>query len=128
MKKNDVIAMLQKIEGNPDIVLWNGYVRDYQHVDNTPVKGVLVKQTLSHYLEMCRLQACQDRNDPTYQHSDDDLVYLKQLYKKVCKWEENQWITEQDIKNKRYSKKTVFYLQAKPRNETCYDRLGTVSY
>ena len=28
MKKNDLIKPLQTIEGNPDIVLWNGFVQD----------------------------------------------------------------------------------------------------
>lgn len=128
MKKNDVIAMLQKLEGNPEIVLWNGLVGDYQHIDNKPVQGVLVKQTLVHYLEMCRLQDCRDRNDMDYQMPAEEIAELKQMYKKVCKWEENQYVTLEDIKAKRYSMKKVFYVQAMKRNERFHDRLGSVDY
>ena len=32
MKKNELIAKLQAIKGNPDIVLWNGTVGDYQYI------------------------------------------------------------------------------------------------
>lgn len=128
MKKNDVIEMLQKLKGNPEIVLWNGYVGDYQHIDNVPVEGVLVKQTLAHYLEMCRLQDCRDLNDPKYQIPTDEIEELKQLYKNVCKWEQNQYVTLEDIKAKRYSMKKVFYVQAKKRNERYHDRLGSVDY
>lgn len=128
MKKNDVIDMLQKLEGNPEIVLWNGFVGDYQHIDSVPAEGILVKQTLAHYLEMCRLQDCVDRNDRNYQMSADEVERLKKMYKKVCKWEENQFVTLEDIKAKRYSMKKVFYVQAKKRNERYHDRLGSVDY
>lgn len=128
MKKNAIIEMLQKIPGNPEIVLWNGYVGDFQHVDSKLVPGTLVKQTLTSYLEMCRLERCRDHNDFSYQLPDSEIEELKQLYKKVCKWEENRWVTEDDIKKNRYSQKPVFYLQGKPRGETYSDRLGSVGY
>lgn len=128
MKKNDIIKMLQAIEGNPEIVLWNGYVGDFQHIDSNLVRGTLVKQTLSCYLETCRLAGCRDRNDFSYQLPEAEVEELKQLYKKVCKWEENWLVTENDIKEKRYSQKTVFYLQGKLRGVTYSDRCGSVSY
>lgn len=128
MKKNDLIAMLNGIEGNPEMVLWNGFVGDYQHIDNKPVEGRLVKQTLDHYLEMCRLQDCRDRKDPNYQPPAEEIEELKKLYKKVCKWEENQYVKPDDIVAKRYSAKKIFYIQAKRRGEQFYDRLGPVEY
>lgn len=128
MKKNAIIEMLQKIPGNPDIVLWNGYVGDYQHVDSKLVPGTLVKQTLANYLELCRLEACGDLDDPDYQHSAERLAELKSLHKKVCQWKENQWVTVDDIKSKRYSAKRIYYMQAKPRNQRYHDRLGSVGY
>ena len=58
MKKNDLIKLLNSIEGNPDIVLWNGFVRDYQDISKELVKGDLVKISLDWYLETCRMERC----------------------------------------------------------------------
>jgi len=51
MCKNDLIKLLQTIEGNTDIVLWNGFVGDYQDISKELVKGELVKISLDWYLE-----------------------------------------------------------------------------
>ncbi|AXC39087.1 UNVERIFIED_ORG: hypothetical protein [Escherichia phage CMSTMSU] len=32
-EKNDLIKMLQEIDGNPEIVIWNGYVDDYMNIE-----------------------------------------------------------------------------------------------
>jgi len=36
MRKNDLIKLPNQIEGNPEVVLWNGYVGDY-----TNIKGLI---------------------------------------------------------------------------------------
>lgn len=38
MRKNDLIKKLQEIEGNPEIVLYNSFVDDWQHIKLTPGK------------------------------------------------------------------------------------------
>lgn len=128
MRKNDVIALLNKLEGNPEVVLWNGFVGDYQHFNKKLVKGYLVKQTLSHYIEMCRLEECQLRRDWDFRFTNDELDDLKRMYRKVCKWEVNEFVTQEDIDHKRYDVKRVIYIQPKVRNETYFDRMGVVSY
>lgn len=128
MRKNDLIAMLSNIKGNPEIVLWNGIVGDFQHIDPTPVEGELVKQTLDHYIEMCRLEDCRDRKDWNYQLPASEVDALKVLYRKVCKWEINNWVCIDDIKANRYKKKRVVYLQAKLKNERFSDRAGNIEY
>ena len=60
MKKNDLIKLLNTIEGNPDVALWNGFVGDYQDISKELVKGDLVKMSLDWYLEMCRIERCID--------------------------------------------------------------------
>jgi len=32
MKKNQLIEQLQKIKGNPEIKMWNGYVDDWMNI------------------------------------------------------------------------------------------------
>lgn len=128
MKKNDLIKLLQDLPGNPDVVLWNGLVEDYMHINPVLVKGDLVKQTLTDYLEKCRLEECVDRQDWEFQFSPQEREELVRMYKRVCKWECNQYVTLDDIKEKRYRAKRVVYINAKLRGETMHDRLGAVSY
>ncbi len=127
MRKNTLIKILQEIEGNPEIDLWNGYVQDYMKIgDIVPIH--LFKMTLKYYLEVCRLEACRDRKDWDYQHSPERLEYLKNTYKRVVDWEDNEYITEDDVKSGRYTTKRVFAISPKLRGKTAWDRLGSVKY
>ena len=127
MKKNDLIKMLNSIDGNPDIVLWNGFVQDYQEISKELVKGELVKQTLDWYLETCRMERCVEEKDWKYQLSEDEIKECREYYKNFT-YAQNQYVTEEDIKLKRYRAKKVVYLQPKFSNKTYYDRLGSVEY
>ena len=126
MKKNDLIKKLQGIKGNPDIVLWNGFVGDYQHIAE-PTEGDLVKETLENYLEMCRLETARDAKDWDLQLPPDEVEELKGSYRDF-KYEHNNYITQEDIREGRYKKKRVIYLPAKLRNETSYGRGGDLHY
>lgn len=126
MKKSKLIALLNSIEGDPDMVLWNGIVGDWMNVGSI-VKGELVKQTLEHYLEMCRLQDCQERKDWDYQMPAEEIDRLKKFYK-TFDYETNPYVSEEDIKLKRYKKKTIYFIDAKKRGLTDFGRGGDVSY
>lgn len=45
MRKNKLIELLNSIPGNPDIVIWNGFVGDIQDIDSEIVERELVKHT-----------------------------------------------------------------------------------
>lgn len=45
MRKNDLIKLLETLEGNPEVALWNGYVGDYNHISSTLDTLELVKET-----------------------------------------------------------------------------------
>lgn len=128
MKKSKLIEMLNKIDGNPDIKLWNGFVSDWVEINPTLVPTDLVKQTLAHYLEMCRLEECHDRKDWDYQMPAEEVAQLEKMYTKVCKWEINPYVTQKDIDAKRYSVKTVQIMQAKIKGENAWDRIGDMKY
>ena len=53
---------------------------------------------------------------------------LEKQYTKVCKWEDNPYVSESDIKRKRYKQQTVYVIQAKEKKEEYFDRAGSVSY
>ena len=128
MKKSKLIEMLNALPGNPDIKLWNGMVGDWVEIDPLLVEQHLVKQTLEHWLEMCRLQDCRDRNDWDYQMPAEEVAQLTNSYSKLHKWEMNPYITLEDVKAKRYSAKKVLIMQAKRKGVKTFDRLGDIEY
>jgi hypothetical protein len=128
MKKSKLIAMLNALPGDPDIKLWNGMVGDWMEIDPTLVAQELVKQTLEHWLEMCRLQDCRDRNDWDYQMPAEEVARLTKSYSKLHKWEMNPYITLEDVKAKRYSTKKVLIMQSKRKGVKTFDRFGDISY
>jgi len=128
MKKSKLIELLNKIDGNPEIKLWNGFVSDWVDINPTLSEQDLVKQTLAHYLETCRLEYCRDRNDWDYQMPAEEVARLEKMYTKVCKWEMNPYVTQEDIDTKRYSVKIVQIMQAKIKGENAWDRIGDMKY
>jgi hypothetical protein len=128
MRKNELIELLATIDGNPEIVLWNGMVGDYMHIDNKLVEGDLVKMTLDYYLRTNLLRDCRDAKNWDLVHTPEEVQELKSAYKKYVAWETNQYVTDNDVENKRYKRKRVFYIDAKKRNQTFHDRMGSIEY
>lgn len=128
MKKSKLIKMLQEIEGDPEIKLWNGYVGDWVDILPAIEKVSLVRMTQEYWLESCRLEDCLNLKDFTYQLSVAETDALKKNYKNICKWELNGYVTNEDIARKKYATKPVYILQAKLKGETNFDRLGDLKY
>ena len=127
MRKNDLIKLLSDIDGNPEIVLWNGYTQDFMKVDRL-VESDLVKMTKLHFLEMLRLEKCVDVKDWSAQLTDEETNHGLECYRKNYEWEVNEYVTTDDIQSKRYQRKRVVYINAKLRGKTMFDRLGEVRY
>ena len=128
MKKSKLIEMLSKIKGDTEIKLWNGMVCDWMDISKELVPSDLVKQTLAHWLEMCRVEECKARRDWDYQMPAEEVARLKKDYNKVNPWELNPYVTLEDVQEKRYSLKNIYILNAKTKGVTSFDRLGDVSY
>jgi hypothetical protein len=130
MKKNDLIEMLSKIDGNPEIKIWNGYVEDFMDLDPTPVPVRLVKMTEDYLLEMVRLEQCMDAgaDRATFKLSDAEIADTKRCYKQYHEWELNQFVTDKDIKSKNYKARNVIMLNPKARGKKTFDRIGTLEY
>lgn len=127
MRKNDLIKQLQSIKGNPEVVLWNGYVGDYMHIDK-PLQSDLVKMTKEYWIESVRLEDCRDRKDWNYQLPDAEIKTLERRHRTEIQWEINEYVDEEDIAKKRYKKKSVVFLQAKKRGIKTFDRAGDIEY
>jgi len=128
MKKSKLIEMLNRLEGDPEIKLWNGIVGDWMDIDKELVPSELVKQTLEHWLEMCRIGDCRDRQDRDYQLPAEEVARLKKDYHRINTWELNPFVTLEDVKEKRYKLKNIYILNAKTKGVKAFDRLGDIDY
>lgn len=127
MRKDQLIKLLQEIKGNPEVVLWNGYVGDYMHIDNL-VKSDLVKIDKKYWIESVRLEECIDRGDFTYQLPEHEVKELIRRHENEIQWEFNQYVTEEDIDRNRYKHKRVVFIQAKKRGVKTFDSVGIIEY
>ena len=128
MKKSKLIALLNSIEGDPDIVFWNGFVGDYQDISTKLVAGKLVKRTLSDYLQHVEFDRARRANNWELKMTPQEITECKKNYRRVFSWELNQYVTVKDITEKRYTAKDVIFLQSKERGKTTFDRAGTIRY
>ena len=128
MKKSKLIEMLNQLEGDPEIKLWNGMVGDWMDIDRELVPSDLVKQSLEHWLEMCRVQECRHRQDWDYQLPAEEVAALKKDYNRINTWELNPFVTLEDVQEKRYKLKNIYILNAKTKGVKAFDRLGDIDY
>ena len=128
MRKSKLIEILNSIEGNPEIKLWNGFVQDWVDIDPTPIKTELMRRSRDYWLESCRLQDCVDKKNWEYQMPQEEIENLKKNYSRVCKWEINSYIGNDPIKKQDFQSKSVYILQANVKGEKTFDRMGDIRY
>lgn len=117
MRKNDLIKRLQEIEGNPEIVVWNGFVEDYQ-----PLKGLsiqLIVKECRQFVTKCLASS----GEGTDKESVDEAMSYR-------KWGlPNQFIPPEQYKLWYGSnQQKVIMLSPGKRGEVSRDRLGEMHY
>lgn len=119
MRKNKLIELLQAIDGNPEIVLWNGFAGDYQHIDPKFVESLLVKDCKEFVKSMVEYQTKKPLSEER----------LNEICKKR-KWQLPNPFVEEELYKEWYGKnqKRVIIINPKLRGEQTFDRLGTISY
>lgn len=142
MKKNKLIELLQSIDGNPDIYLWNGYVDDYVEIDPRFVESILVKHNKAHIYDMIKHEYIRDKKewsgldyaDRLSLFDDEDKQTVDRIFERSWKthyntWEEpNRYVRSEDFKRWYSSKKTVYFINAKTKGKTYSDRIGEMKY
>lgn len=122
MRKNKLIELLQSIEGNPHIYLWNGYVGDYQDIKNHICPVMLVKQTPEEASLRLRYELMRDGVEDV----DKELDNFKKDFEP--EWELNPYVSEEHIKEGRYKAKKVHFLTPVLRGKVSLDRVGEMEY
>lgn len=118
MRKNDLIKRLNDIPGNPEIVLWNGYVQDYQAVDKTIDEIELVKHS-KEFIETCL----------RHEGLEPSRAVVEAI-SNAQEWTFPNEFTNEAERKRWYGKnrKKVLILSGKPRGLKWFDRTGGVSY
>lgn len=73
MKKSELINLLNTIEGDPDVLLWNGFVQDWQEVTITK-KVYLVKYSLPHLFKTLKHEVQSNKKDFNLTKEEKTLV------------------------------------------------------
>ena len=126
MRKNALIARLHTLKGNPEILLWNGTVGDYQHIKEFAY-GDLVKQTQEDFLLRCELEKCRDEKNPEAKLTQQELADCKAVWRSMP-YETNRYVTQKHIKERRYRAKTVIFVVARVRGKSDFDRYNSIEY
>lgn len=129
MKKSKLIKLLSSLEGDPDIVLWNGMVGDWMDISPKLTEGLLVKETLKGYLQSVAMEKRRDLNDFDVELTPDEVEECEVDYKREkFDWEIGEFVSDEAIAEGHYKEKRVVFLDAKPRGVDTWDRLGKISY
>lgn len=113
MRKNELIEKLNALPGNPEIVLWNGFVGDYHHIDAELICVTLVKESR----EFLASRGVSSAEDVEAAFRDQEWDFP------------NEFLNNDEYKRwyGRHQKK-VYVLNAKPRGKEAFDRLGPMRY
>lgn len=123
MRKNDLIKLLQDIKGNPEIMLWNGYVEDVVPIDKNIQESSLFKMTFEGYKERVNIE--RQARDKLPPYSDDEV---RQLYRQYNKgWEFYAYYAPGKEDNW-YKEKRILVISPKITGKQAFDRLGNINY
>ena len=130
MKKNQLIEQLQKIKGNPEIKMWNGYVDDWMDIKLCEQEFVKESEDFIRWgVEM----EWKEKNQ-SWEIPEEAQIQIEEVIKEVLKnrqWElPNQYLQTEEDEKRWYgkNKKKFVLINGKIRGKSIEDRLGKVSY
>jgi hypothetical protein len=112
MRKNDLIAILQDIRGNPEIMLWNGFTQDVVPINPRITENTLYKEDATFLAQFLKQW-----------HLTDDQIITRL---KNRKWEYKEGLPPDNTAC--YIEKRVCILQPKITGKMYSDRTGTMEY
>jgi hypothetical protein len=113
MRKRQLIELLEKISGNPEVVLWEGFVGDYMHID----KDITVHELVKRSRDLIGLR-CKSKEEIEQAFRNQDWDFPNPNIETIEEY--NKWYGQH--------KKKVILISPKPRGKSTFDRLGNISY
>lgn len=120
MRKNDLIKMLNEIEGNPEVVLWNGSVGDWMHIN---------KPELFPFNRMKKSFVIQTKNlERKFRYDLPEMTGEEIKKQKPEEWQIGNGNRFGVLKEENFEHKNRIVIQPKPRGIKSFDRAGTFEY
>lgn len=106
MKKSKLIKLLNEIEGDPDVMIWNGYADDFNPIDAVE-QDILYKESVEHLIRCLKHEYCLDKKcfDLNEDETNTIIEQAKHLHKKREYGLPNPYVIESEKYNW-YQKKT----------------------
>ena len=123
MRKNKLIEILEGINGNPEVVIWNGYVGDYNHIGSDVELIELVKNSREFLETSINHQRSSEGMGPISDSEMSDIMRSQE-------WDlPNMYVADSDMV-RWYGKrrKRIVVLELAPRGKESFDRLGKIYY
>lgn len=122
---------MNSIPGNPDIVLWNGYVSDYMDIKNEVVPIKTGVECESFIIDQLVAYECRLKKD--FNLTNEELSEIQKAAKELKKGRKreilNQWVEDSELKRwYGNSIQTKYVINAKPRGIKISDYAGSISY
>lgn len=131
MTKSELIELLEDIDGDPEMKIWNGLVEDYVDISPELFQDTLVKETEEHIREGITNEIMVSRG--TVNLSEEDRTWIEKVVEKRIKEDEwdvpNRFVKEEDFERwYGESKKDIVAIQPKTSGKTYWDRCGEIKY
>ena len=123
MRKNELIKILEGISGNPEVVIWNGYVGDYNNISSDVELIELVKNSREFLEAAINHQRSSEGLGPISDSEMSDIMRSQE-------WDlPNGYVSDSDME-RWYGKrrKRIVVLEPAPRGKESFDRLGKICY
>lgn len=124
MKKNELIEMLQRIDGNPEIVIYNSVVEDFQFLDGIYSRVKLYKLKRQYFERIAALELSENTS------SKDDfqqLVKDRKLYSN-CKWELPENLLVRNLSDTVSKKVVVLFPKQRGKSLSVRGMKGAMEY
>lgn len=132
MKKSELIKKLNEINGDPEVLVWNGFVGDYQKVSSSVEETILFKECTDSIFKNLVFEEMKNRK--SFDELPEDLMVKLRAeakeYASKREWELRNLHFDDETAKRVYgkNKKKVVILELKNRGKEAFDRLGTFSY
>ena len=106
MKKSKLIELLQSIEGDPEIMIYNGFVQDVMHI-KPPQIDELVRMRTTVLKRLLKFEGKEFKGPEEWRFSTMQL---------------------EDKNPDMYEKRKIVVLESRKTGKTTFDRMGTIEY
>lgn len=133
MRKNDLIKLLESVKGNPEVMLWNGFVEDVVPLSKDYTEETLYKHSKEFLMSALEGEYRRD-HDINYSIplSEEAIKTIKEKTENAYRNTEytlpNPFLGFEEYKNWYGRKKSILILQPKLVGKTCFDRIGEINY